>query len=166
MIQNSDAKWTYQRTPATTSGTGQCRHASATLGRGPAVGPPARAASRRCHRKTAATPATTATTRCSTAISACRTPCFKFSLCFPLAEFKYITNSAYICKNSPIYINISKFRLSLNVFHLFMFEFAYIRSFPWARRWENGPPHIEVYIHPVISSAGFRPEEPQRLEML
>jgi hypothetical protein len=45
-----------------------------------------------------------ATTRCSTAIWACRTPCFKFSLCLPLAEFKYITNLVYICKNSPIYI--------------------------------------------------------------
>jgi hypothetical protein len=68
----------------------------------------ARAASRRRHRRTAVTPATmtttTATTRRPTAISACRTPCFKFSLCFPLIEFKYITNSAYICKKSPIYI--------------------------------------------------------------
>jgi hypothetical protein len=49
-----------------------------TLHRGPAVGPPARAASRRRPRRTATTPATTAaaTTRCSTAVWAYRTPCF------------------------------------------------------------------------------------------
>jgi hypothetical protein len=94
------------RTPTTTTGTGRSPHASATLDRSPAVGPPARAASRRRHRRMAATPAmtTTTTTRHSTPIWACRTPCFKFSLCLSLAEFKYITNLAYICKNSPIYI--------------------------------------------------------------
>jgi hypothetical protein len=102
------------------------------------------------------TPATMATTRHSTAISACRTPCFKFSLCFPLAEFKYITNSAYIYVRTRLYIlNISKFHLSLNFFHLFMFEFAYIRSFLWARRWENGPPQAEFYIHLALNSARF-----------
>jgi hypothetical protein len=65
------------KTPATTTCTGRCRRASATLDRGPAVGPPARAASRR-RMTTAVTPATTtaATTRVSTAISACRTRVF------------------------------------------------------------------------------------------
>jgi hypothetical protein len=48
------------RTPVTTTGTDRCRHASATLDRGPAVGPPARAASRRRHHRTAMTPGTTA----------------------------------------------------------------------------------------------------------
>jgi hypothetical protein len=38
-----------------------------------------------------------ATTRVSTAISACRTRVFSLGK----AEFKYITNSAYICKKSP-----------------------------------------------------------------
>jgi hypothetical protein len=38
------------------------------------------------------------------AVSACRTPFLNFSLCFHLAEFKYITDSAYICMNSPIYV--------------------------------------------------------------
>jgi hypothetical protein len=54
-------------------------HASATLDKGQAVGPPARAASRRRHRRTtSATPAmtTAAITRVSTAISACRTRVF------------------------------------------------------------------------------------------
>jgi hypothetical protein len=71
---NRSSSW---RTPARMTGTGRRRHASATLDRGPAVGPPAKAASRRRHRRTAMTPATTTavTTRHSTAIWACRTPC-------------------------------------------------------------------------------------------
>jgi hypothetical protein len=49
---------------------------------------------------------TTATTRHSTAISAYRTPCFKFSLYFPLAEFKSIMNLAYIYVRTRLYIYI------------------------------------------------------------
>jgi hypothetical protein len=40
-------------------------------------------------------------------------------------RFKYIMNSAYICKNSPIYINISKFHRTLNVFRLILFDFEF-----------------------------------------
>jgi hypothetical protein len=47
-----------------------------------------------------------------------------------------------------------------------MFEFAYIHFFLWARRWENGPPQAEFYIHPTLNSTGFWSEKPQRLEML
>jgi hypothetical protein len=94
------------RTPTTTTCTGLRRHASA-LDRGQAVGPPAIAASRHRRRTTAATPATTtaATTRVSTAISACRT-CFKFRLGRIQIYYEF---GLYI-------LNISKFRLSLNVF--------------------------------------------------
>jgi hypothetical protein len=49
----------------------------------------------------------------------CRSPCFSFSLCFPLAEFKYITNSAYIYVQTRLYmLKISKLCLCLNVFRL------------------------------------------------
>jgi hypothetical protein len=58
------------KTPATMTCIGRRRRASATLDRGPTVGPPARAASRRRRTMTAAT------TRISTAISAYRTRVF------------------------------------------------------------------------------------------
>jgi hypothetical protein len=78
-----------------------------------------------------------------------------------------------ILRIRPIYVrtrlyilNISKFHLSLNIFCLFMFEFVNIRSFPWTRCWENGPPQAKFYIHPTLNSTGFWPGESQRLEML
>jgi hypothetical protein len=81
------------RTPAMMTGTGRHRrrHASATLGKGPAVGPPARAASRRCHPRMAVTPAmTTATTRRSTTISACRTLFYSFFIYYMYANFEFL----------------------------------------------------------------------------
>jgi hypothetical protein len=37
---------------------------------------------------------------------------------------------------------------------------------PWACRWKHGPPQAEIYIHPALNSAGFRPGGLKRLEML
>ena len=36
----------------------------------------------------------------------------------------------------------------------------------WVRRWETGHPQAQNYIHPALNSAGFRPGEAQRVEML
>jgi hypothetical protein len=53
----------------------------------------------------------------------------------------FLWPNSNILRIRPIYVstrlyilNISKFCLSLNIFRVSIFEFAYIRSFPWARR--------------------------------
>jgi hypothetical protein len=55
--------------------------------------------------------------------------------------------------NFALYINISIFRLSLIVFRRITFEF---KKIPWARRWKDGSPQAEIYIHPTLNSVGFR----------
>jgi hypothetical protein len=70
------------------------------------------------------------------------------------AEFKYITNSAYICKILPY---IYKYLYISPNYECFSSYWVWIQIFPWARCWKHGPPQAEIYIHPALNSAGFQP---------